>query len=50
MCVTFSMSRTYVEKIKEGAERLGISQSELIRRAIDDYLAKVGLHDLLVKK
>lgn len=33
----------YKEKIKRGAKKLQISQSELIRRAIDDYLAKLGL-------
>ena len=33
----------YKVKLKQGAKRLGISQSEFMRRAIDDYLAKMGI-------
>lgn len=39
----FSFPESYTLKIKEGAKKLGISESELIRRAVDDYLAKFGL-------
>ena len=39
----FSFNPSYIEKIKMASDKLGISQSELIRRAIDDYLLKYGL-------
>jgi len=38
-----SMPPEYKHKIKQGAKILGISESEFIRRAVDDYLAKLGL-------
>ena len=40
---TICFPPSYKAKLKQGAERLQISESELIRRAIDDYLAKLGL-------
>ena len=40
---SIALPPSYREKLKFGAEKLGISQSELLRRAIDEYLAKVGL-------
>ncbi|RLI81025.1 hypothetical protein DRP04_07040 [Archaeoglobales archaeon] len=38
-----SMPPEYKHKIKQGAKTLGISESEFIRRAIDEYLVKLGL-------
>ncbi|ADB58188.1 ribbon-helix-helix domain-containing protein [Archaeoglobus profundus] len=40
---SIALPPSYKEKLKMGAKKLGISQSELLRRAIDEYLAKVGL-------
>ena len=40
---TICFPPSYREKLKKGAKKLQISESELIRRAIDDYLAKLGL-------
>lgn len=44
---SIALPLSYKEKVKLGAKKLGISQSELIRRAIDEYLAKVGLPVIL---
>jgi len=38
-----SFPPSYREKLRLGAKKLGISQSELLRRAIDEYLTKIGL-------
>ncbi len=43
MLKTFSMNEQYAQKIKTAAQNLGISESELVRRAVDEYLAKIGL-------
>ena len=40
---SIALPLSYKEKVKLGAKKLGISQSELLRRAIDEYLAKIGL-------
>lgn len=40
-----SMNEQYAQKIKTAAQNLGISESEFIRRAVDEYLAKLGLLD-----
>lgn len=40
---SIALPPSYKEKLKLGAKKLGISQSELLRRAIDEYLAKIGL-------
>lgn len=40
---SIALPPSYKEKVKLGAKKLGISQSELLRRAIDEYLAKIGL-------
>ena len=40
---TFSMPERYTQKIRNAAKILGISESELVRRAIDEYLANIGL-------
>ncbi|WP_158413818.1 ribbon-helix-helix protein, CopG family [Geoglobus acetivorans] len=45
VCLTFSMSPKYREKIRWGAEKLGISESELVRRAIDSYIASLGFFE-----
>ena len=39
---TFSFPPEYSKKVKIGAHMLGISESELLRRAIDEYLLKYG--------
>jgi len=44
---SIALPPSYKEKLKIGAKKLGISQSELLRRAIDEYLAKVGLPVIL---
>ena len=44
MRATFSFPQSYRAKIKKAAEELEITQSELIRRAVDDYLSKLGLN------
>jgi len=44
---SIALPPSYREKLKIGAKKLGISQSELLRRAIDEYLAKVGLPVIL---
>ncbi len=40
---SIALPLSYREKLKKGAQMLGISQSELLRRALDDYLLKLGL-------
>lgn len=40
---TLSLPAVYDAKIKRACEALGISQSELVRRAIDEYLEKLGI-------
>ena len=40
---SIALPPSYKAKLKQGAKKLGISQSELMRRAIDDYLAKLGI-------
>ena len=40
---TYSLPSSYRTKIKKAAKELEISQSELIRRVIDEYLSKLGL-------
>ena len=44
---SIALPLSYREKVKLGAKKLGISQSELLRRAIDEYLAKIGLPVIL---
>ncbi len=41
-----SLSESFDQKIRDGAKKLGISQSELVRRAVDDYLQKFGLNTI----
>jgi len=42
-----SLPREYDQKLKMVSEKLGISQSEVIRRALDEYLQKIGLSVVL---
>jgi len=37
-----SLPKEYDAKLKIVSRKLGITQSELIRRALDDYLVRVG--------
>lgn len=39
--VNFHLTEQQVERLKAESERTGLSVAELIRRAIDAYLAKV---------
>ena len=41
--VTFKTCSIYADWLHEAAEVLGVSVSELIRRAIDDYVRRYGL-------
>ncbi len=40
-CTGFSLNPIYEAKLEEIAEILGISKSEVLRRAIDEYYFKV---------
>ena len=40
-CMGFSLNPIYESKVEEIAEILGISKSEVLRRAIDEYYFKV---------
>ncbi len=42
---SFSFPESYTSKIKKGAKMMGISESELIRRAIDEYLLRYGIFE-----
>ncbi|MDK2782053.1 MAG: hypothetical protein PWR13_1081 [Archaeoglobi archaeon] len=43
---SFSLSEVYVKKIRWIQARLGLpSESEVIRRAIDEYVEKLGLRE-----
>lgn len=42
-----ALSRGYKEKIERGARLLGVSQSEFLRRAVDEYLSKLGITPVL---
>ena len=41
--VCISVSSVYKERFDQGSRKLGISKSELFRRALDMYLASHGL-------
>ncbi len=39
---TICMPPGYLQRIKQAASILGISESELVRRSVDEYLLKFG--------
>ena len=39
---SITLPEVYIEKLKRGARKLGITQSEFMRRAIDEYLYKIN--------
>lgn len=42
MTLTLSMPPQYMDKLKAEAKETGISASEIMRRALDEYMEKRG--------
>lgn len=50
MTVQLSLDETQTRKLTEAAERLGVEPAEVVRRCVDEYLAKSARFDEAVSR